>query len=81
MTPSRAARLRSMILDTSDAGRLSNAWLLTPSILHALQNGHLQVRFRGARNWNTLDEDAATDDLKAEVSISNLEPHFATDFY
>lgn len=71
--PLRAARLRSMLSDTSDAGRLLNAWLLTPSILRAFRNGHLQIRLRGAKNWNTLKEDAGTDESKAEVSISPIE--------
>lgn len=81
MTPSRAARLQSMVSDRSESGRLANALLLAPSIQRAFKNGHLQARLASAKNWNSLDEDAGKDDLKAEVSISNPPPHIAIRIY
>lgn len=81
MTPSRAARLLSMVSDTSDPGRLENSLLLTPSISNAFKNGHLRVHISGAKPWDDLDEDAGKDDLEAKVSISNPLPHIATSIY
>jgi hypothetical protein len=68
MTPSRAARLLNMVSDRSDSGILANALFLTPSIQRAFTHGHLQVRISGGLNWNSIDEDADTDDPKVKVS-------------
>lgn len=81
MSPSRAARLLSMVSDTSDPGRLANSLLLTPSVLRAFQNGHLQVRLHSAKSWNDLDEDGGKDELKSGVSTSNPHPHITISFY
>lgn len=81
MTPSRAARLKSMVSDRTDQGRLANALFLAPSIQHAFKNGHLQVRLYSAKSWDSLDGDACEDDLKAKVSIFNPPPHIATSIY
>lgn len=81
MTPSRAARLLSMVSDTSDPGRLANALLLTPSIGNAFKNGHAHVYISGGKRWDDLDENAGKNDLEAKVSISNPLPHIATSIY
>ncbi|OBT85929.1 hypothetical protein VE02_04776 [Pseudogymnoascus sp. 03VT05] len=65
MTPSRAARLLSMVSDTSDPGRLANALLFTPSILRAFQNGHVQ---------DDIDEDAGRDELKSGYFMMPIYP-------
>lgn len=81
MTPSRAARLLSMVLDTSDPGRLENALLFTPSVLRAFQNGHVHVRRQGAKSWDDIDEDAGKDELKSIVSISNPQARITVSIY
>ncbi|KFY12416.1 hypothetical protein V492_03886, partial [Pseudogymnoascus sp. VKM F-4246] len=72
MTPTRAARLLSMVSDMSDTGRLQNALLLTPSILQAFQNGHIDIGSPGAKSWNDIDEDSGRDDLKSELKVGAL---------
>ncbi|OBT62546.1 hypothetical protein VE03_07400 [Pseudogymnoascus sp. 23342-1-I1] len=74
MSPSRAARLKNMVSDRTDPGRLANALFLAPGIQHAFQNGHLQVRLYSAKGWDSLDEDAGNDDLKAEYIIFEICP-------
>ncbi|OBT76075.1 hypothetical protein VF21_03517 [Pseudogymnoascus sp. 05NY08] len=74
MTPSRAARLQSMVSDRTDPGKLTNALLLAPGVQHAFKNGHLQVRIHGAKSWDSLDEDAGKDDLKAKYFIFEICP-------
>ncbi|KFY23059.1 hypothetical protein V493_06131 [Pseudogymnoascus sp. VKM F-4281 (FW-2241)] len=56
MTPSRAARLKNMVSDRSDPGRLANALLLAPG------------------SWDSLDEDAGKEDLKAAYIIFEICP-------
>ncbi|KFX97169.1 hypothetical protein O988_04998 [Pseudogymnoascus sp. VKM F-3808] len=74
MTPSRATRLQSMVSDTSDSARLANALLLTPSVLRAFQNGHLQVRLHGAKSWDDLNEDSGEDMAKAGYFMMPIYP-------
>ena len=68
LTPSGAAQLRDMLLDTSEQGMLVNSMLLTPSVSDAFRNGHLQVRLRGRRDWEKFDRIAAEGASSATVS-------------
>jgi hypothetical protein len=70
MTPSGASRLQNLISDTSLQAMLANTWLLAPGVSHAFRNGHLQVRPRGAKDWNEFEHADASP--KAEVSTCSL---------